>query len=75
MQELSNRPLPRDPGGLNFVALEKGGEKYILVYEDAQTDGAYRTLGRWASSTELSFSWWDAAKMHRQIRKNAEAAG
>lgn len=42
--------------GVNVVALVKGPERFVLMYADEQVDNALRTLGRWASDPELSFS-------------------
>ena len=55
---------------INVVALVKGSERYIFLYDD---DGRrpYRTLGRYASNPELSFSWYDAAILSQKIRRQA----
>jgi hypothetical protein len=58
--------------GANYVAYAKGEERYVLAYWDDQIEGAFRTLGRWASNPELSFSWYDAACLSQQIRQQAK---
>lgn len=60
--------------GLNVLALVKGEERYIFVYEDQQKDAALKTLGRWATNPDLSFSWYDAAVLSQRIRATAEKA-
>jgi hypothetical protein len=60
-----------DPGA-NYVAYAKGEERYVLAYWDDQIEGAFRTLGRWASNPELSFSWYDAARLSQRIRQQAK---
>lgn len=56
---------------VNVLALVKGAERYILLYDDSQQAEALRALGRQASNPELSFSWYDAAVLSRKIRTEA----
>ena len=44
--------VPRD---INVVALVKGEERYIFLFNDAQKSETLRTLGRYASDSKLSF--------------------
>ena len=67
---------------INVLALVKGEERYIFLYDDEHKSDALRTLGRYASNPELSFSWYDAAVLSQRIRQTAieqraeaEAAG
>lgn len=48
---------------INVLALVKGGERYVFLYDDASRAECLRTLGRFASDPQLSFSWWDAAAL------------
>jgi len=58
---------------VNVVALPKEtGEWYVLLYDDRHVSHALQQLGRWASSDELSLSWYDAAKMSQQIRRRQQ---
>lgn len=57
---------------VNVLALVKGDERYILLYDDSQQAEALRALGRHASNPELSFSWYDAAVLSRKIRSEAK---
>lgn len=60
---------------INVLALVKGRERYIFLYEDSQRAEALRTLGRFASNPELSFTWYDAAVLSQKVRHNAPAGG
>ncbi len=54
---------------INVLALVKGEERYIFLFDDQQRSEALRTLGRFASNPELSFSWYDAAVLSQRIRQ------
>jgi hypothetical protein len=56
---------------INVLALVKGEERYIFLYDDEHRAEALRTLGRFASNPELSFSWYDAAVLSQRIRQTA----
>ena len=58
------------PHDINVLALVKGNERYIFLYDDASRAEALRTLGRYASNPELSFTWYDAAVLSQKIRQN-----
>lgn len=58
---------------INVLALVKGEERYIFLFDDSRRSDALRTLGRFASNPELSFSWYDAAVLSQRIRQNTEA--
>ncbi|MGE0756638.1 MAG: hypothetical protein AB7F89_28175 [Pirellulaceae bacterium] len=54
---------------INVLALVKGEERYIFLFDDSNRSEALRTLGRFASNPELSFTWYDAAVLSQKIRK------
>src|SRR5580765_2679115 len=56
---------------INVLALVKGEERYIFLYDDEHRSEALKTLGRFASNAELSFSWYDAAVLSQRIRQTA----
>ena len=56
---------------INVVALVKGKERYIFLYDDSQRAETLRRLGRFASDPELSFTWYDAAVLSQKIRQTA----
>jgi hypothetical protein len=59
---------------INVLALVKGEERYIFLFDDSHRSDALRTLGRFASNPELSFSWYDAAVLSQRLRQSTEAA-
>jgi hypothetical protein len=59
---------------INVLALVKGSERYIFLYDDDNRAEALRTLGRFASNPELSFTWYDAAVLSQKIRQTAQEA-
>lgn len=58
---------------INVVALVKGEERYIFLFNDQQKSQTLRTLGRYASNPELSFSWYDAAVLSQKVRNAAKS--
>lgn len=60
--------------GINVLALLKGEERYVFLYDDRSTDQVLQTLGRYAADPELSFTWYDAAVLSQRVRQlSAEA--
>ena len=69
-----NRIQPAEPGDINVLALVKGPERYVFLYADKQRAETLRTLGRYASNPELSFTWYDAALLgEKMVEMQAEA--
>ena len=58
---------------INVLALVKGNERYIFLFDDSQRAQALRTLGRYASDPELSFTWYDAAVLSQKVRQAGPA--
>ena len=54
---------------INVLALVKGEERYIFLFNDENRSEALRTLGKYASNSELSFSWYDAAVLSQKVRR------
>jgi len=59
---------------INVLALVKGEERYVFLYSDSNRAETLRTLGRYASDPELSFSWYDAAVLSQKIRQQSQKA-
>ena len=59
---------------INVLALVKGAERYVFLYDDASRAETLRVLGRFASNPDLSFTWYDAAVLSQKIRQEAEKA-
>ena len=56
---------------INVLALVKGEERYVFIYGDEHRGETLRTLGRYASNPDLSFTWYDAAVLSQKIRREA----
>lgn len=56
---------------INVLALVKGKERYIFLYDDSKRAETLRTLGRYASNPKLSFTWYDAAVLSQKIRQES----
>ena len=66
-----NRKLQNVSQDTNMLALVKGSERYVFLYTEANRAETLRTLGRFASNPELSFSWYDAAVLSQKIRQES----
>lgn len=56
---------------INVLALVKGSERYVFLYDDSNRAETLRVLGRYASNPELSFTWYDAAVLSQKIRQES----
>ena len=56
---------------INVLALVKGAERYLFLYDDSSRAETLRVLGRYASNPELSFTWYDAAVLSQKIRQES----
>ena len=54
---------------INVLALVKGEERYVFLYDDSSRAETLRVLGRYASNPDLSFTWYDAAVLSQKIRR------
>lgn len=59
---------------INVLALIKGKERYIFLFDDEHRADALRTLGRHASNPDLSFTWYDAAVLSQKVRQATKKA-
>lgn len=57
--------------GIKVVALMKGQEQYVFLYNEENRAETLRLLGRYASNPELSFTWYDAAVLSQKIRQES----
>jgi len=71
-QTPSQSSPPAGSQDINVLALVKGGERYVFLYDDASRAETLRTLGRYASNPELSFTWYDAAVLSQKIRQESQ---
>ena len=63
--------MPRE---LNILALIKGDESYVFVYDDASRQLLIDTFRDRAAEPGLSFSWFDAAVLTEKAHEQARAA-
>jgi len=59
---------------VNVLALVKGDEQYLFLFDDSNRVETLRLLGRYAADPDLSFSWYDAAVLSQKIRSTMSAA-
>ena len=58
---------------INVLALVKGSERYVFLYDDSNRAETLRTLGRFASNPDLNFTWYDAAVLSQKVRQESQA--
>ena len=59
-------------GDIKVIALIKGDEQYVFLYNESNRGGLRRLLGQYASNPELSFTWYDAAVLSRKICQESQ---
>jgi hypothetical protein len=59
----------------NVLALIKGQERYVFVYDDASRPALIDIFRDCAADPRLSFSWFDAAVLTDKAREQAQSAG
>ena len=67
--EIQARRVGGMNGEINVVALVRGEEQYIFMFDEANRTETLRMLGRYAADPELSFTWYDAAVMSQKVRE------
>ncbi|HEY7312484.1 MAG TPA: hypothetical protein VH643_24180 [Gemmataceae bacterium] len=58
----------------NVLALIKGEERYVYVYDDASRSPLLETFRDQAADPELSLNWFDAAVLAQKAREQAAGA-
>jgi hypothetical protein len=59
----------------NVLALVKGAERYIYVYDDNSRETLADAFRDQAADPSLSFTWFDAAVMSAKAQEQALALG
>jgi hypothetical protein len=54
---------------MNVLALVKGTERYVFLYDDESHRALLQTMGRYAADPDLSFTWYDAAVLSQKVRR------
>lgn len=64
------RHLWTQPVNLRLIALVRRGEQYVFLWDDSPANRRtiMRVIGRFASDPNLSFTWYDAARLSNEIR-------
>ena len=55
----------------NVLALIKGGERYVYVYDDASRSPLLETFRAQAADPELSLNWFDVAVLTQKAHEQA----
>ena len=79
MNNVTNRIAAYDDDGIKhterdgvyLLALVKGAERYVFLYDEGSRAELLRHLGRCAGNAELSFNWYDAAALSQRVRRSA----
>ena len=71
LRQLRGGPVRRE---FNVLALIKGNERYIYVYDDESRQPLIDAFRDQAADPHLSFTWFDAAVLTDKAREQARAA-
>ena len=58
----------------NVIALIKGDERYVYVYDDESRAALVEAFQEQAGCTELSLNWFDAAVLTQKAQEQAAQA-
>lgn len=61
-------------GEVSIVAIVKGEERYVFMFDDDSRSETLRKFGQYASDPDLSFTWYDAAVLSQKVRKTRKAS-
>ena len=62
-------PVQRE---LNILALIKGAERYVFVYDDESRDELLNLLRDKAADPRFTFSWFDASVLTQKVREQEQ---
>ena len=54
----------------NVLALIKGTERYVFLYDDVSRAATLQTIGRFADDPTLSLTWHDATALSDRLRQD-----
>ncbi len=58
---------------LNVLALFKGNERFIFVYDDESTEELIGHLRHKAADPKVALNWFDAAVLTERVRNHQES--
>lgn len=64
---LDHLPDFRSPDTLVVIQRRVGCETYMVVFHASEACEATQAVARFAKNPQLSFTWWDAARMTQGI--------
>jgi hypothetical protein len=70
---LRNREADLVPREFNILALIKGEERFVFVYDDESRAELIDALRDQAADPHLTLSWFDAAVLTEKAREQAQA--
>lgn len=53
---------------LHVLAMVKGDERYVFLYDPQSIEQLIDQLGKYASDPDLDFTWYDAAILAEKVR-------
>jgi hypothetical protein len=62
------------PRELNVLALVKGSDRYVFIYDDQSYEALIDAFRDHAADPRLSFTWFDAAVLSEKARQQARVA-
>jgi transcriptional antiterminator len=57
---------------MNIMAMAKGSERYVFLYDDQSRDALIQVFERFAENAELNFSRRDAEILTQKVRETVE---
>jgi hypothetical protein len=57
---------------LNVLALLKGSERYVFIYDEQSREPLLETFRAQAANPELSLNWFDAAVLTQKAHEQAD---
>lgn len=60
---------------LSVLALIRGNERFVYVYDDASREELVAAIRGQAADSALSLSWYDAAVLVERVRRQGQEAG
>ena len=61
--------------GVNVLALVKGDQRYIFLFDNQSREQMLRTLERFAADPGLTLTWYDAAVVSQKVRQTPARDG
>lgn len=57
---------------LNVLALVKGAERFVFVYDDASREVLIQNFQELAGRTDANFTWFDVQVLTRKVREQTD---